>query len=164
MVVVWFSTIREWIDVLRCWVMWRSWIDKKLPWWCVKSWDEIRMVHQSLRTDLRVADELYITRVSLALEDFLFFSIYSFFCIAKQPTTLKQFWLLFCLNFLNTSFARSLSGVRCHTPVPNITYTWPRLLDHNQTNNIVPDIECAYIPRQGVSIVPNLALFLVGVT
>jgi len=31
-----------------------------------------------------VADELYIKRVSTVLEDFLFFSLYSFSCIAKQ--------------------------------------------------------------------------------
>jgi len=31
-----------------------------------------------------VVDELYIKRVLIALEDFLFFSLYSFSCIAKQ--------------------------------------------------------------------------------
>jgi hypothetical protein len=30
--------------------------------------------------------------------------------------------------------------------------------------NILPDIECACIPQQGLSIVPNLAPFLVGFT
>jgi hypothetical protein len=48
------------------------------------------MVHRSMRNDSRVADELYIKRVLLVLEDFLFFSLYSFSCIAKQVTTLKQ--------------------------------------------------------------------------
>ena len=43
-----------------------------------------------------VADGLYIKRVLLALEDFLFFSLYSFSCIAKQVTTLKQLRLLSC--------------------------------------------------------------------
>ena len=41
------------------------------------------MVHQNMRNGLRVADELYIKRVLLALEDFLFFSLYSFSCISK---------------------------------------------------------------------------------
>jgi len=42
------------------------------------------MVHRSMGNDSRVADELYITRVLLGLEDFLFFSLYLFSCIAKQ--------------------------------------------------------------------------------
>jgi hypothetical protein len=61
------------------------------------------MVHQSMRNDSRVADELYINRVLLALEDFLFFSLYSFSCIAKQVMTLKQLRLLSCLDFLETN-------------------------------------------------------------
>jgi len=65
--------------------------------WCVGSWDEIRILHRSMRNGSRVADELYIKRVSMALEDFLFFSLYSFSCIAKQVTTLKQLRLLSCL-------------------------------------------------------------------
>jgi len=35
-----------------------------------------------------VADELYIKRVLMVLEDFLFFSLYSFSCIASNSTTL----------------------------------------------------------------------------
>jgi len=42
------------------------------------------MVHRSMGNDSRVADKLYIKRVVLVLEDFLFFSLYSFSCIAKQ--------------------------------------------------------------------------------
>jgi len=61
------------------------------------------MVHQSMRNGSGVADELYIKRGSWALEDFLFFSLYSFSCIAKQVTTLKQFRLLSCLDFLETN-------------------------------------------------------------
>jgi len=53
-----------------------------------------------------VADELYIKRVLMAMEDFLFFSLYSFSCIAKQVTTLKQLRLLSCLDFLETNFER----------------------------------------------------------
>jgi len=37
-----------------------------------------------------VADELYINRVLMVLEDFLFFSLYSFSCIASNSTTLKD--------------------------------------------------------------------------
>jgi hypothetical protein len=61
------------------------------------------MVHRSMRNDSRVVDELYIKRVLLALEDSLLFSLYSFSCIAKQVTTLKQLRLLSCLNFLETN-------------------------------------------------------------
>jgi len=48
------------------------------------------VVHRSMRNGSKVADELYIKRELLALEDSLFFSLYSFSCIAKQVTTLKQ--------------------------------------------------------------------------
>jgi hypothetical protein len=61
------------------------------------------MVHRSMRNGSRVADGLYIKRVLLALEDFLFFSLYSFSCIAKQVTTLKQLRLLSCSDFLETN-------------------------------------------------------------
>jgi hypothetical protein len=47
------------------------------------------MVHRSMKNDSRVADGLYIKRVLMALEDFLFFSLYSFRSIAKQVMTLK---------------------------------------------------------------------------
>ena len=57
--------------------------------WCVRSQDNVRIVHRSMRNGSEVADGLYIKRVLLALEDFLFFSLYSFSCIAKQVTTLK---------------------------------------------------------------------------
>jgi hypothetical protein len=71
-------------------MMWHGCIDKEMGWCCVGSWDEIQMVHWSMRNGSRVADELYIKRVLLALEDFLFFSLYTFSCIAKQVMTLKQ--------------------------------------------------------------------------
>jgi hypothetical protein len=61
------------------------------------------MVHRSMRNGSRVADELYIKRVLLALDDFLSFSLYSFSCIAKQVTTLKKFQLLSCLDFHETN-------------------------------------------------------------
>jgi len=41
------------------------------------------MVHRSMRNGSRVADEEYIKRVFLAIDGFLFFSLYSFSCIAK---------------------------------------------------------------------------------
>jgi len=71
--------------------------------WCVRSLDEIRMVHRSMEDGSRVADGLYIKRVLLVLEDFLFFSLYSFSCIAKQVTTLKQLRLLSGLDLLETN-------------------------------------------------------------
>ena len=37
-----------------------------------------------------VADQLYIKRVLMVLEDFLFFSLYSFSCLASSSTTLKK--------------------------------------------------------------------------
>jgi len=61
------------------------------------------MAHRSVRNGSRVADELYIKRVLLALEDFLFFSLYSFSCIAKHVTTLKQLRLMFCFDSLETT-------------------------------------------------------------
>jgi len=83
--------------------MWRAFIDKVLCWWCVRSTEEIRMVHRSMGNDLRVADEVYITRVLLTLEDFLFFSLCSFSCIVKQDTTVKQLRLLSCSDALETN-------------------------------------------------------------
>jgi len=56
--------------------------------------------------DWRVADELYIKRVLIVLEDFLFFTLYSCCCIAKQVSTLKQLRLLSCLDFLDTNLDR----------------------------------------------------------
>jgi len=48
------------------------------------------MVHRSMENGSRVADELYIKRVLIVLEDFLFFSLYSFSCIANNSPTLKS--------------------------------------------------------------------------
>jgi hypothetical protein len=44
--------------------------------------------HEEKRS--RVVGELYIKSVSLALDDFLFFSFVSFSCREKQVTTLKE--------------------------------------------------------------------------
>jgi hypothetical protein len=95
--------IRKWSEVLRRRMMWRGCIDKQMCWWCVRSWDKTRLVHWSIRNGSRVADELYIKRVLLALEGSLFFSLYLFSCIAKQVTTLKMLRLLSCLDFLETN-------------------------------------------------------------
>jgi len=62
------------------------------------------MVHRSMGDDSRVADQVYIKRGRLVLEDFLFFSLYSFSCISKTSTTLKQLRYLSCSDFLNTNF------------------------------------------------------------
>ena len=120
------------------------------------------MVHRSMRDGSRVTDELYIKRVLMVLEDFLFFSLYSFACIAKQATTLKQLRLLSCLDFLETNLERlalfsDITFVLPISPTPD-----PARCTRTSPYNIVPDIECACIPQQGVSIVPNLVLFLVG--
>ena len=56
-----------------------------------------------MRNGSKVWDGLYIKRVLLLLEDFLFFSLYSFSCIAKQVTTLNQLRLLSCLDLLETN-------------------------------------------------------------
>jgi len=42
------------------------------------------MVYWNMRNDSSVVDEVYIKRGCLVLEDFLFFSLYSRCCIAKQ--------------------------------------------------------------------------------
>jgi len=64
-------------------MMWRGCVEQELRSGCVRSWAEMRMVDQSMRNGWRVADEVYIKSVLLVLEDFLFFSLYSFSCIAK---------------------------------------------------------------------------------
>jgi len=70
------------------------------------------MVHQSMGNDWRVVEELYIKRVLLALEGFLCFSLYSFACIAKQVTTLKQLRSLSLPDSLETNIEPLLSWFR----------------------------------------------------
>jgi len=106
---------------------WRGCTDEKLGWGCVRSWKEIRMVHRSMRNDLRGVDKLYIKRVWLALEDFLFFSLYSFSCIAMQVMTLKQLQLLSCPDSLETNF-EPLSCFLISHFVTHITYARTRPL------------------------------------
>jgi len=88
--------IRKWSEVLRRRMMWRGCSDNELCWWCVKSWDGIRMVHGSMRNGSRVEGKLYMQRVLLALEEFRFFSLYMVSCIANQLTTLTQLRLWPC--------------------------------------------------------------------
>ena len=47
------------------------------------------MVHWSMRNGSKVVDKLYRKRVMLALEDYVFFVLCSFCCIAKRARTLK---------------------------------------------------------------------------
>jgi hypothetical protein len=122
------------------------------------------MLRQCISHDSRVADELYINRMLLALEDFLVFSLHSFTCIAKQFTTLNSSDS--CL--VSISLIRTLSALFL---VCDITFESPRSptsepAHYTRTSpiNIVCDIECAYIPGQGESIVLNPVQFLVGCT
>ena len=73
-----------WFEVLRRRMMWHGVIDKALCCWGVWSKEDIPMVYWNMRNDSSVVDEVYIKRGCLVLEDFLFFSLYSRCCIAKQ--------------------------------------------------------------------------------
>lgn len=84
------SMIRKRAEGLGSRMMWQGCINEELGELCVGSWDEFWMVHWSMRNSLGVADELYIQRALLSLEDFLFFCFYSFSCMTKQVVTLKQ--------------------------------------------------------------------------
>ena len=61
---------------------------------CVRSWDKIRMVHWSMGDGSRVVRRIVYKESVLALEDFLFFSLYSFSCIASNSTTLENILIL----------------------------------------------------------------------
>ena len=99
------------------------------------------MVHRSMRNGSRVADELYIKRVLTVLEDFLFFSLYSFSCIAKQVTTLKQLRFWSCLDFLETNLERlvlfsDITLVLPISPTPDpARYTQPTSVRKGIFNN-----------------------------
>jgi len=64
------------------------------------------MVHQSMRNGLKVADELNIQRVLMALEEVIFFSLYSFSCTAKEVMTLKQLRLFSWPDLFSTIIER----------------------------------------------------------
>ena len=67
------------------------------------------MVHRSMKNGSRVADELYIKRVLMVLEGFLFFSLYSFSCIASNSPTLKHIPIFVSRYALRVSPAISIS-------------------------------------------------------
>jgi hypothetical protein len=48
------------------------------------------MVHRSMRDNSRVVKEMFIKRHCLGLDNFIFFYLDLFSCIAKEVTTLKQ--------------------------------------------------------------------------
>jgi len=97
-----------------------------------------------MRNGSKVVDGLYIKRVLLALEDFLFFSLYSFSSLAKQVTSLKQLRLLSCLDFLETNFERLACFPISHLcyqyhlrPTPPVTFNNSgviRQVKHRQSN------------------------------
>jgi len=60
----------------------------------------IQKIHQSMGDDSSVAEKLYIRRDYLEWENFLFVSLYSFSCIARQRTTLKKLQHMSCLDSL----------------------------------------------------------------
>jgi len=101
---VYFVMIRTCSEVLQRWVMWRGVVDKEVCWWCVRSQLDIRMVHAAMKNGSMVVDKLYIKKRCCTLEDFLFFSLYSFLCIAMQVMTLKQLWSLSCSDSLDMNF------------------------------------------------------------
>jgi len=77
------------------------------------------MVHRSMENGSRVADELYIKRVLMVLEDFLFFSLYSFSCIASNSTTSKRYSDL-CLSIRISSLV--LQHPYHLRPTPPVTH------------------------------------------
>jgi len=94
---------------------------------------DIRMVHLSMANDSRVADEVYIKRGCLVLQDFLVFSLYWFSCIAKQARlwpsldycpvlilsiwTLKRFVLITISHYCYQYHLRPTPPITpCHPP------------------------------------------------
>jgi len=74
-----------------------------------------------------VADELYIKRVLMVLEDFLFFSLYSFSCIASSSTTLKDIVILVLSIRTSSSVPQHPYHLRPTSPVtPGVQGYWRR--------------------------------------
>jgi len=72
-----------------------------------------------MRDDSRVVNELYIKRGCLVLEDFLFFSLYSFSCIASNSTTSENTLNFFSLSLsLDTHFEFSFATSTSPAPDP----------------------------------------------
>jgi len=121
------------------------------------------MVHRSIRIDSRVVDKFYIKRGWLVLENLLFFSLYRLCFIAYQDTSLKQLKLLSCLDSSKQSsstfwFASDLKFSSQISQKPD-----PTCYTRAEFHYTVTDVECAYIPLHGVSIVSNHVLFPVGI-
>jgi len=75
--------------VLRCQMMWGACNRRRLGWRCIRSQLVIRLVHPGMRNDSMAPEELFMKRGCCVLQDFVFFSLYSFSCIAQQVTTLE---------------------------------------------------------------------------
>ena len=114
-----FVVIRKWSEVKWPQLMWRGFVVMECGWWCVTSSRRIQMILRSMENDSRVPDKLYMLWGWLVLEDFLFFSLYSFSCIEKLPTTLKQLRLWSCLDALEINFEPCLRVQISHYHYPN---------------------------------------------
>jgi len=78
------------------------------------------MVHRSMKNGSRMADELYIKRVLVVLEGFLFFSLYSFSCITNNSPTLG-IYLDLCSSIRTSSSVQQHSyHLRSTPPVTRI--------------------------------------------
>jgi len=99
------------------------------------------MVNRTMRIDSRVADEVYIKRGYLALEDVLLFSLYLFSCIAKHVTTLKQLRLLSCLGSLDMNFELFVLITISHCCYQYQLRPTPPVALERVANN-VPDFQC----------------------
>jgi len=75
------------------------------------------MVYRSMKNGSRMADELYIKRVLIALEDFFLFSLYSFSCIASNSTTLKTILILVPSIRISSSVLQHSYHLRSTQPV-----------------------------------------------
>jgi len=109
-------------------VAWLYWWE--LCWWGVRSWLDIWMVHRSMGNNSRVADEVYIQRRCLVLEDFLLFALYSFSSIANQVPLWTSFdsCLVLISSIGTSSFALitiSHSSYQYHLRLtPPVTQSW----------------------------------------
>jgi len=99
------------------------------------------MAYRSMMINSTETDKLYIKRGCLVLKNLLFFSLYSFSCIAKRVTTLKQLRFISAFDSADTNFVYPVLITISHfckhyrlRPNPPITLEW---VLHN-----VPNIEC----------------------
>jgi len=80
------------------------------------------MVHQSMRNDSRMADEVYIKRCCLVLGDFLFLLSLLVLLYSKASTTWNHLRPFSCPDSLDTNFETTLPLLRYDSIVTNITY------------------------------------------